>query len=376
MANVPFLGVRAAVDLVVPTGVDATEVFKFESLRTRMTAVEIMTRMATTVGMANEYVRNQYGSVLNFTEGLYAITRQGEGSRTMTPLATEFASADAVRSKSVGHMLPRREYEDALGWTRKYLKESATEEDIVNDLQLIVERFVNRFDYEFWTRMLTDTENAIGSAGYDVGWAIGSGGNVNYIPPQWMGKVFTSSHTHYISNDAWGDLIELMVSTLREHGYTGRLYMVISEDDVSTVAALTNFVKIKPSEVTYVGGNASGPIAYADGSVYEGVPGQLIGFYQSTRGLVEVRYHPRVPQYYAWMTKPYGQGSAQNGPVVRTFPGESFGLIPDVQVTQSINPTLEKVLFRSDFGIGVGNRLNGVAGFKDDGETWVDASIT
>jgi hypothetical protein len=377
MANVPYLGVRAAVDLVVPTGIDAGEIYKFTVLRKKMTAADLMRRMAAAVGGANEELIRTYGSVLNFTEGLSTTERQGEGSRTMTPTKAEFTEADAVRSENVGHMLRREKYEDALGWSQDWLEEAATEDDVQNDLQLIIDRWINRVDYNFWTRVLTDDENAVGTAGYDTGWAIGTGTNVDYIPPQYLSNVFDSTHTHYLSEDDWDDLLEAMVATLREHGIGGRLLCIISESDLATVTALSNFAKIKPSEIMYTpGGNASQPIAYTTGRPFEGVPGEMIGLYNSTRGLVEVRYHPRVPQYYAWMTKPYGMGSPQNGPVIRQFPGKPWGLTPAVELTKHVNPRLEKVSFEADFGVGVWNRLNGVAGFKDSGETWVDASIT
>src|SRR5690606_4306419 len=100
--------------------------------------------------------------------------------------------------------LPLRDYEDANAWTPLYLRD-AHDAQITADLQLIADSWENRVDDDVLRRIFSDTENAIGSAGYDVPWAIGSGVNVPYIPPQQPGfAAFTSSHTHfYAQNDTW-----------------------------------------------------------------------------------------------------------------------------------------------------------------------------
>ena len=375
-----YLGVGAAVDLVTPTGVDGAEIFKFKVLREgKKTALELLQQVAAIIGTVNEGLINRYGSLMTITDEMYGMYRQGESTRSMTPPATEFTEADAVRSDWIGHMLPLKMYEDALGWSKMYLL-NANSSQIRNDMDLIAERWQNRFDYEFITRILTDTEEPIGSNGYSVGWAIGSGMNVNYIPPQWRENVFDDTHTHYIvkdssNGDTFEDLLETMVEEHRHHGHSGRLYALVSEDDLDTIAALPRFVELVPSELSVVGSSTN--VSYYTRGEFEGVPGELFGFYKSKRGLVELYYHGRVPEGYAFMTKPYGRLNSRNGVAIRRHPSVPFGLRHDVVITRSINPTLEKVKFDAMFGVGVNDRLNGVAGLIADGaESWVNPTIT
>lgn len=374
-----YLGVRAAVDLVTPTGLDAAKIFEFKVLRDgKLTAAQLIQQAAGIIGRVNEQLIANYGSLMSITDEMYGIYRQGENARSMTPQASEFTEADAVRSDWIGHMLPLNMYEDALGWSKMYLL-NANRAQIKNDMDLISERWLNRFDYEFISRILSNTEEAIGTSGYSVGWAIGTGTNVNYIPPQWRGKVFDQNHTHFVvkdsDNDDYDDLLEDMVEEHRHHGHTGRLYAMVSEDDLDTIAALTNFVELVPSNVTVVGSGSA--VSYYTQGEFQGVPGELFGFYKSKRGLVEVYYHERVPTGYAFMTKPMGRLNPGNGVAIRIHPSVPFGLKPDPELTNSVNPTLKKVKFDAMFGIGVGDRLNGVAGMIAKGATsWVNPTIT
>jgi hypothetical protein len=214
---------------------------------------------------------------------------------------------------------------------------------------------------------LTNTENAIGSAGYDVGWAIGTGTNVNYIPPQYGATVFGTSHTHYKFVDDtsldYDDLFELMITDLRHHqGMTGRLVCFVSGTDLTEIAAVGGFVELKPETVTIIESDASRKLMTADGE-FQAVPGELFGYYNSLRGLVELRYSDRIPTNYCFMTKPFGRDNARNGLAVRTEPGIGFGLAVRPQIVHTPNPELDKVYFDATHGVGVNDRLNGVAGY-------------
>ncbi len=361
------LGVRSAVDLVTPTGVDSDLIFKFMVLRGKKSAEQVVAEAAAAVGAANQYLANTYGGLFTVTDSMYSFTRQGETARSMTPKSAEFANPDPVRSDNIGHMLPLTDYKDALGWTPEYLRD-AFEMQLVSDVQFITERWINRIDFQVIKRMLTTTENAVGAAGYDVPWAIGTGVNVNYIPPQYGAKVFDANHTHFIWKDAATDdridLLNAMQNELRHHGHRGNLVALIPDSEVETYKALTGFVKIRPPQVQYGGGST---ITYADGSTYEGIPGQLVGYFEGDRGLIELFAHVRVPAKYAYMTRPYGLNATQNGLAIRRHPDIEFGLKPDVRVTSSLTPRLERVNFDATFGVGVNDRLNGVAGFIDTG---------
>ncbi len=114
------LGVRSAVDLAIPTGVDAGEIFRF-SMKTERTAEQVVRDAATALGAANQYLASTYGGLFTITSSLYGFTRQGETTRSMTPHRTEFRDADPIRSDVLGSMLPIEYFQDALGWTKDYL---------------------------------------------------------------------------------------------------------------------------------------------------------------------------------------------------------------------------------------------------------------
>ncbi len=373
------LGPRASIDLVTPVGVDGKKVFEFMVLRQQQTALELLQEAAAAVGAMNESLISEYGGLLTVTESLYSIARQGEGTRKMTPKKSEFTAPDPDRSDLIGHMLPLEKYFDALGWTRDYLVDASPAQTAA-DIQLLCEKLRNRFEFELFTRMFGTAENAIGTTGYDVPWVHGTGGNVDFVPPQYGPNLFDSTHDHFIgknssSGDTYDDVIEGQVATLREHGIKGRLALLVSDDDMPTISALTNFIKLIPSQLNVVGGNSGSPIAYATGE-YEGIPGELAGYYNSAKGLVEVYPHTRIPTGYSFMTKPYGVGNAANGLAIRVHPARGFGMALDPLVVNVQNPRFERVDAETWFGVGVNDRLNGAPGLLVAGGTYVAPSAS
>jgi hypothetical protein len=371
------LGVRSAIDLATPTGIDALKVFEFTVLRSPQTAQQLLQEAAGAVGALNESLIQEYGGLLFVTEDMFSFTRQGETTRQQTDKKAEYSAPDPKRSSLIGSMLPYEKYYDSLGWTPDYLVD-AFPAQVAADIQFLTERWRNRFEFEVVKRMLTNTEIAIGSAGYSVPWAIGTSTNVNLTPPQYGAKVFDTTHTHFVvKNDSTGgidydDLIESMVDEMRHHGYRGRLSLLISENDAATVMALSRFSELVPQEVKFVGGNTGSPISFATGE-YEGVPGDLVGYYRSLKGLVEVRVNLRFPTGYAFMTRPLGLNNSQNGLAVRVHPSRGFGLSFEPDIKNIYNPRLDKVDCEAWFGVGVNNRLNGVAGYIAAGAaSWVN----
>lgn len=362
-----IIGPRASVDLALPSGIDTSRIFNFQN-RSGMNAQEIISRAAAAIGEANEAVMARWQGMIFMTKSLFAYYAQGSGSRTETPVKTEFKRADGVRSDASGHMLPFRDFEDALSWTPLYLRD-AYEEQINADVSLIGDRWFNRVDKEIVTRILTTTENAIGT-GYDVPWAIGTGTNVNFIPTQYGTNTFTSSHTHFyaaagsVSATSVATMLDAMVLQLRHHGHSGTLVALVSETDLASYTGIANgkFIRFIPNGVQTIAGATTNPVLTIQGEL-EGMPGTIFGWYLSDRGLVELRYHDRFPTGYAFMTKSYGNKNPRNGVAVREHPDFGFGLRVAPQVSNDINPELEFILFKGGHGMGVNNRLNGVAGY-------------
>lgn len=378
-----LLGPRSLIDLAIPTGVDASEIMRFE-MREGQTAEGVITMAATVIGEANEMAESQYGGLWTRTTRQWVRYRIGDGERTMTPLASEFSDPDGVRSDRIGHMLRLLKYKDAVEWSVEYLQE-AIRDDLRDDVLTIKERWVNRIDYEIVERMLTTTEHLQGSAGYAPPWAIGTGMNLNYIPPQWMAYVFDSTHTHFIrvngaiSKTNIASTLQTMAQELSHHGHTGPKVAFFSEANLATVNEMVDdvkFAKFLPANFRNTG-VAGTPVSTIPATL-EGVPGEIIGYYASDYGLVELRYHPRFPAGYLWMGKSYGINSPNNPLAIREDPlVGGFGLTIDPQVSRSIVPKLDKIVFNARHGVNVNDRLNGVAAqIASGGATYENPTIT
>lgn len=377
-----LLGARALIDLAIPTGIDGAEVLKFD-MKDGRTAQEVIAEAAAMIGDVNTQLAAQYGGIWRMTESIWAQNTNGESARSETPRKSEFKRADGVRASLIGHMFPIVDFEDAVEWTPLYLRD-AIPDQITADLQLITDRWRNRVDKDIWTRALTKTENTIGTAGYDVGWAIGTGTNVNFIPPQYGATIFDSTHTHFKYYDDssldYDDMVEGMMAEMRHHGYTGILSLFVAQADVAEYTAFTSaglFVPLQAPQFTVIAGSTNAPVRIASGEL-SGIPGDLIGYWQSPAyGLAEIRTNARIPTDYAFLTKSFGVNNPRNGLAVRTHPRGGFGLVVDPQVTMSINPELDYVLFKATHGIGVNDRLNGVAGYiANSAASYVDPTIS
>jgi hypothetical protein len=231
------------------TGVDARSVLQFQ-MEDGVSAEQVIADAVVAIGTVNQRLIERYGGLLFLTDRNHAYYRQGENSRSMTPKRAEFAEADAVRGQVIGHMLPREDYFDAVAWTQQYLtRGNRILTDI--DIRLICERWEDRVDFDVILRLLSKAENLIGATGYDVPWAIGSGTNANYIPPNYRGYTHDAAHTHFVYVDSSGSddhatLIEKMVKELRHHGHAQRLLCIVAETDAGSYAALERFVEITP----------------------------------------------------------------------------------------------------------------------------------
>lgn len=374
-----ILGPRALLDIAVPTGIDGSKVLSW-AMRDGTSGPQVIGRAASIIGEVNQRVFNKYSGMLYVTQEIYARYRQGAGSKTRTPRRPEFAKPDPIRGQEIGHMLPLHDYADAVAWSQLYLRDAYMAQ-LDADLREIADRWETRVGEDFWTRVLTDNENLLpgATAGWDVGWAIGTGTNVNYIPPQYGATVHTAAHTHYVWVDdatgSWADVLDDQVAHLRHHGTAGRLVEFVSGADLAEWQAIDGFVELNPRGVTVVSGNVGAPIRITDGE-FEGLPGETFGYVNTLRGLVELRYDDFIPTNYCFLTKTYGANNPRNPVAVRVHPTGGFGLVVDPQVTNSIVPELDYVMFTASHGIGVNDRIAGVAGYLNNGASaWVDATV-
>ena len=363
-----ILGPRALMDIALPSGVDASYIMRIQ-MEDGINAAEVITLAANVIGTANEKVLQMWGGIFFETQSLWARYRASVGSRSMTPLAAEFSQPDGVRGDDAGHMLPREDFKDGTGWSAEWLGRANRE--LVNiDLDEISERWYNRCDYQIIRRMLSKAENTVGQTGYSPGWAIGTGTNTDFVPPQYMSRSFDSTHTHYKKTDAaisasnFGAMLDTMALELSEHGHTGPKICFFSEANLSIVNGMANdkkYAKFYPASFVLNGSNTNGPVNVFPTQPLQGVQGEIVAYYASDYGMIELRYHPRIPAGYLWMGKSYGVNNRKNPIAIRTEKNKGFGLMVDPQMSRSMVPQLEYVLFKATHGVGVNDRLVGVA---------------
>lgn len=379
-----ILGPRALIDNALPTGVDGAYLSQF-AMQEGMTAQEVITAAAIAIGEANEYLAATYGGLFTLTERLFARHRQGTGARGMTPLSAEFQDPSGEVTTRVGHMLFIRDYKDAVAWSPEYLAR-AIREDVQDDIQLKRDNWINRVEHDIFTCMFRSTEVAVGDAGngWSIPWAIGTGMNVNYIPPQWRSNNFDSTHTHFIrvnaaatSANAVSTIVD-MAKQLGHHGHLGRKVAFVGEAMGDLILASTDkkVAVYIPAEFRLTAGNSNAPISSIAGQL-EGVPGEIIALVTTNHGLVEVRRHDRVPAGYLWMGKSYGTQNTQNPMAIRLYPGKPFGLGVMPKRTDDFVVKLKSVVFDGTHGVNVNDPTAGVAAqIASGGATYEEPTIS
>lgn len=382
-----ILGPRAVQHIAMPSAIDEAYVMKY-TLRDGSSAAQAVAASAAAIGMANEEIRRRYGNYFYVTDEIYAFSRQAVNSG-MTPLAVEYVQPRGRKGAITGWMLAIEKYTDALEWTPEYIAR-ANMNMLAADTLEISEGWFNRFDYEWWTRILLDNEVSVG-AGYAPPWAIGTGTNTDLIPTPYLSKTFTSSHSHFnVANHSsvtWASLFDALMEDMLEHGLQSTpdspfdLFVPDNATDLAEIAALDGFVPLIPGNMTVVSSGADNPrnpFIFTAG-VVEGTPGTLIGYFLSElKGVARIFKNNRVPTNYCAIMKGYGFNNPLNPVAIRTDPVTGgFGMTVNPVVTNIANPKLEKVVFEAEFGVNINNRLAGGAGYIYAGATtWSDPTVT
>lgn len=303
---------------------------------------------------------------------------QYAGSSTYADALTEYSRPEPQHAEMSGHMLPIRPYVAMLGWTWLKLKDMSFAEG-QNDIRLAVDRLRNTYRRAIVARLLQrgdDSGAAKGlGAGYSPGFATASGStNLPFTPPSANGNIFTSSHEHYnatAGSGAWTTAqLDAIEADLREHGHMPPYRVLVSNADAATIAGLTGFVP--PAAVTAQPGSGTAiaipeEAATGDGYVF-------LGSYKNSRIYVV----PGIPTYYGFGYRSYGALSPLNPIRIRTEKGYGQPTARVLrQVTsgvtdaeRGIDPLQDLGLFL-EFGVGVGDRTNGVANYNNNA-TWAD----
>ena len=371
-----ILGPLNLLDKALPTGVDGTRLAEW-ALEDGVTYGELANQVALALGDANQNLVAKWGWSFNLTEEIFMEYPNG-GSVTAMPELTDMDKPQPLMGSTIGHMIDLRYYGQAIGGTKRFFQRVRSAK-IRAAITSIVNRAIWRFETRLLTRLFTNTENVIGTAGYDVPFVRGTGGNVDFAPPAFDGEAFTTSHDHFIGQDSgsktFANTYNELAETLQEHGHTSPFTAVVARADIATHSALTRWVEIVDNVVSVIdrAGVTSGPQFFTTGDRSMG----RIGYFQSDYGLVEVFATARVPTGFVSVSKSYGNNDARNPLAVRVHPSRGFGIAVVPETTPDDDFPVKQLDVDFEFGVGVGqDRTNGAVGYLVSGGTYANPTIS
>lgn len=272
------------------------------------------------------------------------------GESAELPRVTEYGQPDPIHGELTGHMIPMHDYGGALGWTYLAMRRMSDARYEL-DVRRLIERSMNTWQRRLLTRLFSSAAETVGSTGKSVPFADGGVADAEYVPPSYEGRVFNSSHTHFLrhTDDAAGRLaaVKAMILHLVEHGYTSPFDLVVPEVDAADWAAVTGFKYPERAILSTAGVEVR---SLVDPELY-------LGVIETERGWCRVKLEPRLPTDYAGMFKPMGNGSPDNPLVVRYESGFPLGL--SLVATPNQFPLQDAIAYFT-FGVGVANRVAGV----------------
>lgn len=286
------------------------------------------------------------------------------GSDTLTKLS-EHTRPDPIHSDNAGHMLPMADYGGNLGWTYWALRR-AKMGVLQDDVRQLILRAQNTWEKALLTRLFKSTADTVGSTGVSVPFADGGTADSTYVPSNYNGQTFASSHNHFLryADDAAGRLAaaKAMAVHLAEHGIMGPWVLEIPEADTADWTAVTGFVKPNRTGIITAGVEARAIVAE-----------EYLGILEVDNGYFLVHATPRLPTNYAGAYKPMGLNAVGNPLLVRYEPGYPLGLTLVGDIKQW---PLEEAISVMTFGVGVGDRLNGVATYFAGSGSYTSPTIS
>jgi len=370
------LGPLTLQNKALPVGLDGTRLAEW-AMRDGYTYGQLVNNVALALGAVNEDLIAKWGWLMSVTEEISLEYPQGGAVTPMDEL-TDVDTPVLVHGTTIGHMLPKRIYGNAIGGSKYYWMD-ARGPVVEASITTIALRAIWRFEQKLLGRFFDSDEEAIGAAGYSVPFVHGTGGAVDFAPPSYDGTTFATSHDHFIGYNAstpktMADVLEGLAATLAEHGHMAPYSAIVSRADIALFGALTNKVIMVDGRVQVDrAGVTSGAQFFATGEQTI----SRIGAYQSTLGWIDLYATSRVPTGYVGMTKSYGQLDARNALAVRVHPMRGFGVAVVPETTPDDDFPIKQLDVDVLFGVGVGkDRTNGAVGYLVAGGSYADPTIS
>lgn len=369
------LGANTIMQRALPTGLDGTKIAEWQ-LRGGTTYGALVSSLATALAGVNQEFMQKWGGLFSITEEMFMEYPDGN-TVTELPEITDESKPNLMRGTTIGHMIPLAAYGRGVGGTYRFFRDAR-----VPQIQATISTIVNetrwRFEKKLFTRLMTSTVNAIGSAGYDAPFV--SAATPLFVPPAYMGQSFATTHNHFIGYDSgsktMADVLNGLAATLDEHGIQAPYVAYVSKADVGLFTVLKKFVQLVSPVVTYIdrGSETSGNQMYTGGQAM--VTDGTFGFYQSDYGLIELKAFYRIPTGYVGLHKEYGTNDSRNPLAVRVHPAEGFGVKIRTETADDRQYPIKAVQIEMEFGVSCGaNRAAGAVGYLVSGGTYADPTI-
>lgn len=372
------LGLRTIIAKALPTGVDGTRIAQWQ-LRSGKSYRQWVSEAATALAGWNAEMARMWGWLYGLTEEIMMEYPNG-GSVTPMPQLPDTDRIEPKHGTTIGHMIDLIAYGDAMGGTRRYFRD-LREAQADADLQRIILSAQWRFEQAILTRWFTNTENSVGTSGYDVPFVRGTGGTVDFAPPAYGGEAFTTSHNHYLGVDSdnlgYDDALNQLAETLQEHGHNPPYNAMVSRADIASYYALPDFIEPLPPNVMVVDRGTTTADTGAALFAREDREFGRVGSFNSEYGVVVLRATNRVPTKYLGMCKSYGQDNPRNPLAIRVHPDVGFGayIIPETSIDDDY--PLKQIDVEFEFGVSVGrDRTNGAVAYLVSGGAWANPTIT
>lgn len=292
-------------------------------------------------------------------------TEYGVGQSLSLKKMTESGKPDPISGDITGHMLPLDDFGGALGWTYLALRR-AKRSAIDRDIEVLMERGFNTWEQRVMNRLFSSAVETVGGTGKSVPFADGGTADANYIPISYGGKNFASNHNHFDRNtvDATGrtTFLKNAATGLIEHGQMGPFDLVISENDIASWSAQTEWRKPVRDALLTAGVETRSIVSE-----------EYAGLLETDRAVFRVKVSPRLPTAYAGAFKPTGFNTSNAPLAVRYEEGYPLGLSI---VGQTINYPFQDAVAMFTFGVGVNNRIGGYCGYFAASGSYVNPTIT
>lgn len=310
------------------------------------------------------------------------------GSIYKMPRLSDLDRPTPRKGKTTGHMIDLWKVGDAIGGSEDFFMD-ARRALIDTSIAQLMAAGRNTWEIDLLTRFFSPAENLLGTNGYDLGFCDGST-TVQYAPLQWNGKVFTTSHNHYLGYDSGSsktlaDVLDGLALTITEHGHQPPLTALVSEADVVTIRALTNYIKPVDATTGWDRGGATTGSIYRQQGETPAVPpmgGRFVGWYDSAYGRIVLFATNRLTTGYVGMYKSYGTNDARNPLAIRIHPSIGFGYYI-AEVPSNITTWPVKIIeVFNRYGVSVNGmgayapRTSGAAGLLVSGGTYVAPTIS